>query len=167
MKNYKQVEINETELKQLLLDPKNVLQMFMGQFVEANGYDHSKVKAEITENKGTHTMWKGKLWKSHQKNTALIGLQHEDFSIIFGEGTTTSIEIYMIETKTQNKGIGTLVMNQVLDLADELELDITLIPTPYKNLNDDKYCTFLRTWYLSFGFKPSPFSPIMKYKHQK
>ncbi len=167
MENHKEVQFTEKQLEEYLQDPKNVLQLFMSEFVERNGYDHAKVKADLLEAKSTETMWKGKLWKSRQKNTAMIGLQHKTFSIIFAEGTTDSIEVYMIESKLQNKGVGTRIMEQVLDLADELELNVTLTPTPYKNVNDDKYCAFLRQWYFDLGFDHSVFSPVMTYKYQK
>ena len=163
----KQVQLSGTELETYLEDPKNVLQIFMGEFVERNGYDHSKVKAELLETKGTETMWKGKLWKSEQKNSALIGLQHKTFSIIFGEGTTDSVEVYMIEAKLQNKGVGSRIMEQVLDLADDLGINITLTPTPYKNVNDESYLAFLRQWYYDLGFDHSLFSPVMKYTAKK
>ena len=161
------VQLSEKELEKYLQDPKNVLQIFMGSFVDKYGYDHSKVKAEISETKNTATYWKGKEWYNTKKNSALIGLQHKTFSIIFGEGTTDSIEVYMIETKKQGKGVGTRVMEQVLDLADELGLDVTLIPTAYKNQNDMQYLSFLRQWYYDLGFDHSTFSPVMKYKSEK
>ncbi len=161
------VQLSEKELEKYLQDPKNVLQIFMGSFVDKYGYDHSKVKAEISETKNTATYWKGKEWYNTKKNSALIGLQHKTFSIIFGEGTTDSIEVYMIETKKQGKGVGTRVMEQVLDLADELGLDVTLIPTAYKNQNDMQYLSFLRQWYYDLGFDHSTFSPVMKYTSEK
>mgnify|MGYP002414218016 CR=1 FL=1 len=165
--NHTSMTFTDEQLEKFLEDPKNVLQVFMSTFVEKYGYDHNKVKAEILQTKGTHTMWKGKLWKSEQKNTALIGLQHKTFSLILGEGTTDSIEVFMIESKLKNKGVGTRVMEQVLDLADQLGINVTLIPTPYKNVNDEKYCAFLRQWYYDLGFDNSPFSPIMKYNAKK
>ena len=167
MANHTMVEFTEEQMQEYLQDPKNVLQIFMSSFVEKYGYDHNAVKAEILETKGTHTMWKGKLWKSEQKNTALIGLQHKTFSLILGEGTTDSIEVYMIEAKMQNRGIGTRVMEQVLDLADEFGVNVTLIPTPYKNVDDEKYCSFLRQWYYDLGFDHSPLSPIMTYTYKE
>lgn len=164
MTNHIKTTFTQEQLVQYLQDPKNVVQIFMSSFVETYGYDHNKVKAEIVETKGTRTMWKGKPWISEQKNVGLIGLQHDTFSIIFGEGTTNSIEVYMIEAKIQNQGIGTKVMEQVLDLADELGINVTLTPTPYKNIDDAKYCAFLRQWYYDLGFDNSPFSPVMTYK---
>jgi len=163
----KRVELTEQELEKYLQDPKNVLQVFMGAFVDTYGYDHSKVKAEISESKNTATYWKGKKWYNTKKNTALIGLQHKTFSIIFGEGTTDSIEVYMIETKKQGKGVGTRVMEQVLDLADDFGLDVTVIPTAYKNQDDHAYLSFLRQWYYDLGFDHSAISPVMKYKCEK
>ena len=167
MENHKEVQFTEKQLEEYLQDPKNVLQLFMSEFVERNGYDHSKVKADLLEAKNTETYWKGKEWYNTKKNTAMIGLQHKTFSIIFAEGTTDSIEVYMIESKLQNKGVGTRIMEQVLDLADELELNVTLIPTAYKNQDDHAYLSFLRQWYFDLGFDHSTFSPVMKYKYQK
>ena len=124
------VQLSDAELEKYLEDPKNVLQIFMGSFVDKYGYDHSKVKAEIGNTKNTATYWKGKEWYNTVENSALIGLQHKTFSIIFGEGTIDSVEVYMIEAKKQGKGVGTRVMEQVLDLADDLGINVTLIPTP-------------------------------------
>lgn len=160
------VQLSGAELEKFLEDPKNVLQIFVGEFVERNGYDHSKVKAEISETKNTATYWKGKEWYNTKQNSALIGLQHKTFSIIFGEGTTDSVEVYMIEAKKQGKGVGTRVMEQVLDLADDLGINVTLIPTPYKNQDDQAYLSFLRQWYYDLGFDHSKFSPVMTYKSE-
>ena len=161
------LELTTEELEKFLEDPKNVVQMFMGAFVEKYGYDHSKVKAEISGSKGTETMWKGKLWNSTSTNTGLIGLQHKTFNLILSENTTDSIEVYMISAKKQGKGIGTRVMEQVLDLADDLGINVTLIPTPYKNKDDKQYLSFLRQWYYDLGFDHSVFSPVMTYSPQK
>jgi len=160
------LELTTEELEKFLEDPKNVVQMFMGAFVEKYGYDHNKVKASISETKGTETMWKGKLWNSTSTNAGMIGLQHPTFNLVLSENTTDCIEVYMISAKKQGRGIGTRVMEQVLDLADELGIDVTLIPSPYKNKNDKQYLSFLRKWYYDLGFDHNMFSPVMKYKAQ-
>ena len=37
MKNHKEVQFTEKQLEEYLQDPKNVLQLFMSEFVERNG----------------------------------------------------------------------------------------------------------------------------------
>jgi len=157
------VIFSEQELEKFLEQPKNVLQIFMSEFCERNGYDHNKVKATLGNNCATQTMWKNKSWSKSHTNRAMVGLDSDDFQVLFCEGTTDSIELYMIEVKNQNKGIGTRVLNEMLDLADDFGIKISCVPTPYKNLDDAKYCSFLRQWYTSFGFKSSRLSPTMTY----
>ena len=162
MENYKIVEMTEEQLAETLQDPKMVLQLFMGQFVERNGLDHSNVHATIF-NKGTETFWKGRTWTEWVSECAGIGYETDEFNIVFAEKSTDTIELYMIEAKERGKGIGTELLNQVLDLADEFGINIQLVPTPYKNVNDKRYCSFLREWYASFGFKSNIYNPRMTY----
>ena len=105
--NHEIIEFTEEQIEKYLEDPKNVLQIFMSTFVEKYGYDHNKVKATLGNTATTQTMWKSKMWTKTHTDQAMIGLQHKTFSLILAEGTVDSIEIYMIEAKMQNRGIGT------------------------------------------------------------
>jgi GNAT superfamily N-acetyltransferase len=165
MSNHKVVEMTKEEMEVALQDPKMVVQLFMGEFVERNGLDHSKVHARIF-NKGTQTYWKGRTWTEWVNNVGGIGYETDEFNLVFAEKSTDTIELYMIEAKQRGKGIGTDLMNKVLDLADELGVNIQLVPTPYKNVDDSKYCSFLREWYASFGFKSNFYTPHMTYVAQ-
>lgn len=147
-------------------DPKNVVQLFMSTFVEENGYDHSEVIAKIG-NGHTHTIWKGKNWMKSNYDQGMLYLKTEHFSIVFGSSSTDTVELYILQVKDKGKGIGTEAMNQVLDVADGLGINVCLIPAPYQNKDDMAYQQFLRSWYASFGFVSSPLSPIMTYKAKK
>jgi hypothetical protein len=58
-------------------------------------------------------------------------------------------------------------MNQVLDVADSLGINVSLTPSPFENVGSLQYLKFLRRWYVSFGFKANPFTPALIYKAKK
>lgn len=155
-----------SEMLEYKKDPKNVVQLFMSTFVEENGYDHNEVIAKIG-NGHTETIWKGKQWLKSNYDQGMLYLKTKHFSIVFGSSSVHTVELYMFQVKDKGKGFGTKGMNQVLDVADSLGINVCLIPTPYQNKDDMEYQKFLRSWYASFGFVASPMSPTMTYKARK
>jgi len=166
MAQFKKTTVTTDELEDFFSKPQNVLSFVMGQFVDNNGYDPNEVVPNVF-NKGTETFWKGKLWTEWKEDVFGLGLSTDDFNLVLTACTSEIVEIYMIEAKTRNKGIGTDIMNKILDIADEFGITIKLVPSPYKNINDEKYYNFLREWYRSFGFIGSQFGPTMKYVPKK
>jgi hypothetical protein len=79
------------------------------------------------------------------------------------------VELYWIEVYNNNKGIGTKLMNDILDAADEVNVEIKLIPIPLYSFNDDLESKIrLRNWYKSFGFRSkSTLTPAMYYSPNK
>jgi hypothetical protein len=144
-------------------DPNNVMKLFMSTFVQENGYDHSEV---ITKNGNIHTqtIWKGKSWVKSNYGKDMLYLKTQHFSIVFASSSINTVELYILQVKDKGKGIGTEAMNQVLDVADGLGINVCLIPSGYQDRDDMAYHQFLRSWYASFGFVSSPLSPIMTYK---
>ena len=69
------------------------------------------------------------------------------------------VELQRIEIKERCKGRGTQIMNLLLDTADELGIQIRVLPVDYDNSymtenqqKDIDYLKWLREWYKSFGF---------------
>ena len=155
-----------SEMEEYRKDPKNIAQLFMFTFVEDNNYDHNEVIAKIG-NGHTETIWKGKVWLKSNYDQGMLYLKTEHFSIVFGSFSVNTVELYMLQVRDKGKGFGTIVMNQVLDVADSLGINVCLIPTPYQNKDDMGYQKFLRFWYASFGFVGSSMSPTMTYKAKK
>jgi hypothetical protein len=147
-------------------DPKNVAKLFMSTFVQDNGYDHNEVITKIG-NIHTETIWKGKSWMKSNYDQDMLYLKTQHFSIVFAGSSINTVELYILQVKDKGKGIGTMALNQVLDVADKLALNVCLIPAGYQNRDDMEYQKFLRCWYASFGFVSSPLSPIMTYKTKK
>jgi hypothetical protein len=79
------------------------------------------------------------------------------------------VELYWIEVYENNKGIGTKLMNYILDAADEVSVEIKLIPIPFNTFRSDFESRIrLRNWYKSFGFySKSTLTPAMYYSPNK
>ena len=87
----------------------------------------------------------------------------------FYELTESIVELFWIEVNYKNKGMGTLLLNKILDAADEVNVEIKLIPIPLHSCEFDfESKRRLRNWYESFGFRSkSTLSPAMYYSPNK
>lgn len=79
------------------------------------------------------------------------------------------VEIFWIEAKIKRSGIGTDLMNTILDLADEKKVKVRTIPCDFDDyVGEKQYLLILRDWYRSFGFRPSPIhDPVFYYDPNK
>lgn len=90
----------------------------------------------------------------------------DDWTLFVTPYNNAGIEIYKIEASKAGSGIGTNLMNTALDIADELNICVNLVPVPFLNrygvdgINPSK----LNEWYMSFGFKKNFQSPYLTYK---
>lgn len=90
----------------------------------------------------------------------------DDWTLFVTPYNNAGIEIYKIEASKAGSGIGTNLMNSVLDIADELNICVNLVPVPFTNrygiggINHTK----LNEWYMSFGFKKNFHSRYLTYK---
>ena len=73
--------------------------------------------------------------------------------------SSNCVELYWIEIKERCKGRGTEIMNTLLDTADEMNIQIRVLPVDFDNsykTDETKesidYLKWLRSWYKSFGF---------------
>ena len=100
-----------------------------------------------------------------KKYAEFFQYEDETFKIIFNELSDSSVELFWIEVRNKNKGIGTNLLNNILDAADELNLEIKAIPIPINEMSFDWDAKRrLREWYKSFNFKSkSSLTPALFY----
>jgi len=113
-----------------------------------------------------------------EKTVPTFILQTEKFKLIMSAVSEFKVEIFMIKSLKEIKGIGTNLMNNILDVSDELGINVDVIPSDYdvefrkkfeespdtiKGQGLTKYMKFLVSWYKSFGFKSSMFTPKLTY----
>ena len=84
------------------------------------------------------------------------------------ERSSTEVELFWIETGEKCKGLGSDIVNSILDTADELKKNVVVLPvdfdTEWSGMSPINYLRRLRAWYKSFGFKSySPITPELKY----
>ena len=102
----------------------------------------------------------------------------ETYCLQFSQDSDTALELGIIEVFEPGKGLGTEVMNHILDVADELGITIKTIPAPiveedylFGGKGDPqafKTIQRLRRYYSSLGFKFSILTKaVMYYKPQK
>jgi hypothetical protein len=89
----------------------------------------------------------------------------DDYYIqLFFDGN--SVELHIIEVYNGNKGLGTELMNYLLDSADDMKIKVKLIPIAYKSSGTAEFITNthrLKRFYMDFNFVPSRISPYMIY----
>jgi hypothetical protein len=89
----------------------------------------------------------------------------DDYFIqLFFDGN--SVELHIIEVFNPNKGLGTELMNYLLDAADEMKVKIKLIPIAYKSSGTADFISNsnrLKRFYKDFNFVQSKISPYMIY----
>lgn len=77
-------------------------------------------------------------------------IENKNYSIRLNAGLSeNSIEIFTIEVFNSGQGVGTEIMNILLNEADKWGVDIYLIPISYKDTPKEK----LMEWYSGLGFK--------------
>lgn len=98
-------------------------------------------------------------------NTPYCRFQTEEWNLEVIPYNDNGIEIYKIESAQAKSGNGTKLMNMVLDIADELGIQVNLVPVPFTNrFGVEGIDMFkLKTWYTSFGFKSNKLSKYLKY----
>ena len=98
------------------------------------------------------------------------------FKLIIHIKDADNIGIHYLEVEEQGKGIGSDIMNIILDLCDDLKFDVELFATAFKSKyanvpipeltknmikHQDMANQRLRSWYNSFGFRSDMFKPFM------
>jgi|TARA_R110000823_G_C15811931_1_gene488335 hypothetical protein len=92
-------------------------------------------------------------------------IHSDQIQVEFYTKSKDTVELWWMETKPKGKGMGTMVLNNILDAADELGINIILCPIPQGE--GAMPITKLRKWYSEFDFKANKFNPYMTYAPQK
>ena len=102
---------------------------------------------------------KGKNYKESKTKVPQVWMKTECFKLCFIQHNSNTVELYWIETFAKCKGMGTDIMNTILDVADELGVKVRAIPADFDHgHNGTKAFAMLRRlreWYVSFGFQNS------------
>ena len=136
-----------------------------------------KVGEGITyENQASWTLYKGMKYEQHLQGTFMCCELKDVFKMIIHLKDGDSIGIHYLEVEEQGKGIGSEIMNIILDLCDDMKFNVDLFATafntkyadvPVQQLtkhmikHQEKANQRLRGWYNSFGFKSDLFKPFM------
>ncbi len=130
----------------------------ISQTISANaGLNKDMWDVGIQHNVNSQTMYNDKLYKSKTRYDQLsIVYNDECIDIEILEYDKNTYELYWLEVKgTKCKGIGSKILNHILDACEEHNIKLTLIPVPLtaKTWKSNKELTMrLIDWYKSFGF---------------
>jgi hypothetical protein len=88
-------------------------------------------------------------------NTYAVQFTTDEYSVTFCPSDNGVVELYKIEIKKPKCGIGTNLMNLILDVCDKMNIKCALIPVgEFRNRYGMTTPTnVLIQWYGSFGFK--------------
>tara|TARA_B100001939_G_C16870754_1_gene586281 strand:- start:566 stop:1042 length:477 start_codon:yes stop_codon:yes gene_type:complete len=111
----------------------------------------------IQHNVNSSTMYNGKLYKSKTRYDQLsIVYNDECLDIEILEYNKNTYELYWLEVKNEKcKGVGTEILNHILDACEEHNVNLTLVPVPLEAKTwkeNDSLTKRLLNWYKSFGF---------------
>ena len=101
----------------------------------------------------------GKIYREETDTQAHMEFITEDYRFVLNAYNDDTIELYWIQNLSGKKGIGTMLMNNLLDIADEMQIKIRLIAVPFAEKKifskNDLYRAFIRlaSYYNSFDFK--------------
>ena len=96
--------------------------------------------------------------------TDIVEFVTDDYTVKFCPSSDGVIELYKIEVKNQGKGLGTDLMNTILDVCDYTNIKCELIPIEYINCYEKSTpIDILTHWYGSFGFKKSKLTEFFFY----
>ena len=150
-----------------------LLENFCTRLAENIGFDCDEWFPHIKDG-WVSVFWEQKKRQYENKKSNKHTMKYEDecLKLEIMEVSPTEVEIFWIETKDKCKGMGSDIVNKVLDTADEMGVDVRVLPvdfdTEWSGLEPIQYLRRLREWYKSFGFKYySPFTPELKYTHQR
>ena len=108
-------------------------------------------------------------WRDINRPVSLYTYQNEDFKLQFFEVNKTRICLNHIEVYKAGTGLGSKMLDQILDIADEFSVEIELVPVcinsddlSYKQLKQGS--NRLRQFYMDFGFKPTFNSALLVYR---
>jgi hypothetical protein len=76
------------------------------------------------------------------------------------------LELHLMDVVDKGKGLGSKLMNAILDAADEIGIRVKLIPIAYASSDTPSFvddCVRLKRFYMSFGFQPNNISPYLTY----
>jgi hypothetical protein len=96
--------------------------------------------------------------------THVVEFVTDDYTVKFCPSSNGVIELFKIEVRTQRKGLGTDLMNTILDVCDYTNIKCELIPIEYINCYEKSTpIDILTQWYGSFGFKKSKLTEFFFY----
>jgi len=149
--NYQELPISEASKRNL-----SVLNLFGHKLADELGFEPH---ASIYRSKSVTVMkvrGKGQ-YKEKKFKVPTLDWETDCYRLQFIPSTTNCVELYWIEVKDgqECKGIGTKLINTILDIADEYGIRIKAIPCNFKNQGNVEDLYRLRDWYRSFGFRPS------------
>jgi GNAT superfamily N-acetyltransferase len=128
-------------LRTSITKPYDVFTGVLGVVLKEEGYDFTGTQCQMNA-----------ITEMYNKVVCRLGiariLEGEDFMIELTPNTD-GVEIFKIEVNQQGKGLGTNLMNIMMDISEELNIPLYLKPVPYKNTTVEQ----LRKFYHNLGFR--------------
>lgn len=107
---------------------------------------------------------------SERKMTRTLNYLSDKYKLIFSEYDNQTVELWWIEVFNKGIGLGTEILNSILNVSDELEIRVRVIPVDFDNKEKKiENLIRLRDWYKSFGFKSIDYNrtPVLFYEPQE
>lgn len=156
--------------KQILSNPVNMKVWEFGHVLSEilkEDFNDVTITPMVMESDFIEAAYKGKSWKKDYDQHLRIVIKNKDFELMFNALDKNTIDLFSIVVKKQKQGIGNDLMMRIILLADELDIDISLIPVAMSSSNNikaaEKAAKWLRDWYDCMRFSECEDSPEMIY----
>lgn len=161
-----------SKLRRLIIESKPMKTVLMEEFVielssklELKPLDFKPFIRDINVSvkHGEHTYTESKLSRT-------LNYQCDKYKLIFSEHDNQTVELWWIQVYDKGNGLGTEIMNKILNVSNELGIRVRVIPVDIDNKEKKlENLNRLRDWYKSFGFQTINFNrtPELYYEPQK
>lgn len=165
--------------------PKNVrLEILTNKILNSDSYrkcndfidhlsDELGIKIKMDYSGLYYKRHNGKREKEIYEMTLVYTYETDKFIVIFKPLNNNSIELFEFRVfpEHQNQGVGTSVLNDILDVSDLSRIRLSIYPSVSSNKLSKKERTTkhfnLKEWFKSFGFTNQKFGSNMIYEPQK
>ena len=156
--------------KEILSNPANMKAWTFGHTLAEilkEEMDDVKVTPMVMESDFVKAAYQGKPWRKDYSQHLRMVIESPEFKLDINALNETTVDLFSIVVKNKKQGIGNELMLRIILLADELDIDISLIPVAISSSNNikaaEKASQWLRDWYDCMRFSECEDSPEMIY----
>ena len=129
--------------------------------------DDVKVTPMVMESDFIVAAYEGKSWRKDYGQHLRLVIENPNFKLEINALDENTVDLFSITVKKKRQGTGNDLMSCIMAVADELDINISLVPVAISSTNNikraEKAAEWLREWYDCMRFTECDDSPEMQY----